>query len=81
MALFDEFEAQQTNEAKIVHSGDKLQAVAQNVLTSGKAWKEHQLGLEWIEGYHKPSMLHDQTFMKLYSILFQEIVDKKLAWN
>ncbi len=79
-ALFNEFEQQETKEAKIVKSCDKIQAMMQNVLSHGKTWKENKLGLDWIESYNKPKMLHDENFIKIYETLFQEIVEKKLSF-
>jgi len=79
-ALFNEFEQQQTKEAKIVKSCDKMQAMLQNILTNGKAWKDNYLDLNWIEDYHKSHLSHDQSFLKIYEKLFQEVVEKKLSF-
>ena len=42
-ALWDEFEASETPEAKYALSLDRLQAVMLNLATDGGSWKEHRL--------------------------------------
>ena len=39
--LWDEFEARKTNEAKFAYALDRLQPMLHNVITKGKAWRQH----------------------------------------
>lgn len=47
-ALWDEFEANETPEAKFAHSMDNLQPMMLNDASGGKAWLEHQVTLSQI---------------------------------
>lgn len=47
-ALWEEFEAQETNEAKFAHTMDNIQPAMLNDHTNGKAWIEHGVHLHQI---------------------------------
>ncbi|MGN0485519.1 MAG: HD domain-containing protein [Lachnospiraceae bacterium] len=49
-ALWEEFEAYETPEAKFAHTMDNLQPMMLNAATDGKAWKEHNVHLSQILG-------------------------------
>tara|TARA_Y100000310_G_C20630378_1_gene788313 strand:- start:799 stop:1641 length:843 start_codon:yes stop_codon:yes gene_type:complete len=79
--LFNEFEMAVTKEAKIVRSCDKIQAMLQNIITEGKTWQDNKLDLNWVEGYNKKFMVHNNTFMEIYSKLFKEVKERNLSWR
>lgn len=45
-ALWDEFEAWETPEAKFAHAMDNVQPLMLNAASDGKTWEEHQIGLD-----------------------------------
>lgn len=45
-ALWEEFEANQTPEAKFAHTLDNLQPLLLNDASGGKSWREHQVTLD-----------------------------------
>lgn len=47
-ALWEEFEARETKEAKFARTMDNVQPVMLNDATDGKAWREHEVRLEQI---------------------------------
>lgn len=49
-ALFDEFEENQTAEAKFAHAMDNLQPLLLNDSNDGGDWKEHQVSAEQVYG-------------------------------
>jgi putative hydrolase of HD superfamily len=76
--LFEEFDAGQTREAKIVRSLDKLQAVIQNVCSDGKGWKQHNLAYERVDAHKRQYMLHDPRILKLYEMVIEQAKEQKL---
>lgn len=50
IALFDEFEAYQTAEAKFAHAMDNLQPLLLNHSNNGGDWKEHQVTAKQVYG-------------------------------
>ena len=53
IALFDEFEAFQTPEAKFAHAMDHIQPLMLNAATDGKSWKEHGIRLSQVLGRNR----------------------------
>ena len=47
-ALWEEFEACETREAKFARSMDNIQPMMLNAATDGKAWEEHEVRLSQI---------------------------------
>lgn len=47
-ALWEEFEARETPEAKFAHTLDHIQPLMLNAASGGKSWKEHGIRLEQI---------------------------------
>lgn len=70
-ALWEEFEARETAEAKLVHALDKLQPILQNLCAEGKPWRDHQLTYEIVDEYKRPYMT-DPLSQKLYALLLNE---------
>ncbi len=52
-ALWDEFEARETPEAKFAHAMDNIQPLMLNDATDGKSWNEHGVTLSQVEGRNK----------------------------
>ena len=49
-ALWDEFEAEETAEAKFAHAMDHIQPLMLNAATDGKSWEEHGIRLSQVLG-------------------------------
>lgn len=47
-ALWDEFEAGETQEAKFAHTMDNIQPIMLNAASDGKGWREHEVQLNQI---------------------------------
>ncbi len=52
-ALWDEFEARETPEAKFAHTMDNIQPLMLNDATDGKSWLEHDVSLSQVEDRNK----------------------------
>ena len=48
LALWEEFEAQETSESKFARTMDNIQPIMLNAATDGKAWEEHDVHIEQI---------------------------------
>jgi len=70
-ALFDEFEAYETPEAKYAHALDNLQPLILNNSNDGGDWKEHGVTAETVYGRQTKTRLGSET-------LFREATDKIL---
>ena len=70
-ALFDEFEAYETPEAKYAHALDNLQPLILNNSNDGGDWKEHGVTAETVYGRQMKTRLGSET-------LFWEATDKIL---
>ena len=71
-ALFDEFEAYETPEAKFAHSLDNLQPLMLNNSNGGSDWVEHGVTASTIYGRQRKTRLGSQ---KLYEVTDQIIRD------
>ena len=71
-ALFDEFEAYETPEAKFAHSLDNLQPLMLNNSNGGSDWVEHGVTASTIYGRQRKTALGSQ---KLYEVTDQIIRD------
>ena len=56
-ALWDEFEAWETPEAKFAHAVDNFQPLMLNAATGGKSWVEHGIKLEQVLKRNRQSEL------------------------
>ncbi|HET6429848.1 MAG TPA: HD domain-containing protein [Phycisphaerae bacterium] len=52
-ALWEEFEARQTPEARFAAAMDRLQPMLHNVHTAGKAWREHGITLDRVLAHNR----------------------------
>ena len=53
-ALWEEFEARQTPEARFVAAVDRLQPILNNYHTEGAAWREHQIRIDQVLRRNRP---------------------------
>ncbi len=77
-ALFFELEAEETAEAKIVKSCDKIHGLLQNIITKGRGWKENNVSLEFIHKFHEGKHEHNEPIKQLYQYLAKEVQEKNL---
>ncbi|MCR4566889.1 MAG: HD domain-containing protein [Pseudobutyrivibrio sp.] len=68
IALFDEFEAYETPEAKFAHAMDNVQPLMLNNSNGGKDWKQHETTSAQVYGRQSKTALGSKK-------LFDEIVD------
>ncbi len=52
-ALWDEFEARATPEARFAQAMDRLQPILLNVATGGRGWREHAIRAEQVRAYNR----------------------------
>ena len=65
ISLFDEFEANETPEAKYAHSLDNVQPLMLNNSNDGADWREHGVSSEQVYRRHSKTKLGSE---KLYEI-------------
>ena len=73
-AIFDEFEANETMEAKYAHAMDNLQPLMLNDCNDGRDWQEHQVTSDKIYNRQKKTKLGSE---KLFSAI-DEIIQKNI---
>lgn len=61
MALFDEFEANETAEARFAHAMDNLQPLMLNHSNNGSDWVSHHAKLEAVKKRHDKTRLGSET--------------------
>ena len=76
--LFQEYLDQTSKEAEIAMSFDKIQPLMTNIMSKGRAWKEHNITHEKVDNLKRKYMLHDPFILKLYDKLLTEALDKDL---
>ena len=76
--LFEEYESESTQEAKIVKSFDKLQPTVQNLCSDGRGWKEHNITFKQVDEYKRKHMTHNKTILELYEKIMNEAKERKL---
>lgn len=77
-ALFEEFEALETPEARVVKSFDHLQPLIHNLIHDGATWKRHGLTAAMHDGKKRPNMTHNPTILALYNDLHETALKKGL---
>ena len=75
-ALFDEFEAYETAEARFAHSLDKLQPLLLNNSNEGGDWKEHQVTAEAVYGRQRKTRLGSEKLFKVTDRIIRENIRK-----
>jgi len=75
-ALFDEFEAYETAEARFAHSLDNLQPLLLNNSNEGGDWKEHQVTAEAVYGRQRKTRLGSEKLFKVTDRIIRENIRK-----
>ena len=76
IALFDEFEAYETAEAKFAHAMDNLQPLLLNDSNDGGDWKEHGVTAETVYGRHRKTRLGSEKLFAVTDAILQENIRK-----
>ena len=78
-AIFEEFEAGETPEAKFAHAMDNCQPLLLNNSNHGSDWKEHDVCLEQVMDRQKKTALGSETIFEVSKqILEQNVADGNL---
>ena len=75
-ALFDEFEAYETAEARFSHSLDNLQPLLLNNSNEGGDWKEHQVSAEAVYGRQRKTRLGSEKLFEVTDRIIRENIKK-----
>ena len=75
-ALFEEFEAYETAEAKFAHAMDNLQPLLLNNSNDGGDWKEHGVSAETVYGRQRKTRLGSETLYAVTDAILQENIRK-----
>ena len=75
-ALFDEFEAYETAEARFAHSLDNLQPLLLNNYNEGGDWKEHQVTAEAVYGRQRKTRLGSEKLFEVTDRIIRENIRK-----
>ena len=76
MALFDEFEAYETPEAKFAHAMDNLQPLMLNHSNDGGDWKEHDVSAEQVYQRQRKTKLGSEKLFEVTDRILQENIRK-----
>ena len=75
-ALFDEFEAYETPEARFAHAMDNFQPLLLNHSNNGGDWKEHQVTAEQVYGRQRKTRLGSEKLYQVTDRLLRENIEK-----
>ncbi|MCI8300252.1 MAG: HD domain-containing protein [Lachnospiraceae bacterium] len=76
VALFDEFEAYQTAEAKFAHAMDNLQPLLLNDSNQGGDWKEHQVTAEQVYARQSKTKSGSRTLFEVTDEIIKEHIKR-----
>lgn len=76
IALFDEFEAYETAEAKFAHAMDNLQPLILNDSNDGGDWKEHNVNAEQVYGRQGKTRLGSEKLFEVTDWIIKENIRK-----
>lgn len=76
VALFDEFEAYETPEAKYAHAMDNLQPLILNNSNDGGDWKEHGVSADIVYGRQSKTRLGSEKLYEVADQIIQEHIRK-----
>lgn len=79
--LWNEYEANETKEARFVQAIDKMQAFTQNVHTDGEVWQENQITPEKIIKYNENWTKQNKTFEDIFHYLWEVVESKKMFYT
>lgn len=75
-ALFDEFEANETAEARFAHAMDNLQPLLLNHSNGGSDWREHGVTAAQVYGRQEKTRLGSQVLYEATERILQEHIKK-----
>lgn len=75
-ALFDEFEAYETPEAKFAHTMDNLQPLILNNSNEGGDWQEHNVTAEQVYTRQRQSHLGSEQLFSVIDSILQDNIQK-----
>ena len=76
IALFDEFELNETPEAKFAHAMDNLQPLMLNDSNDGGDWREHAVTKAQIYGRHSKTKEGSETLFDLADMIIRKHIEK-----
>ncbi len=76
IALWEEFEARQTPEAKFARSLDRIQPLTHNASTQGHAWKKHNVKRHQVEAVNRCIEDGSET---LWAYAKKELIERSVA--
>ena len=76
IALFDEFEANETAEAKFAHAMDNFQPLLLNDSNDGGDWKDHQVTAEKVYGRQSKTKLGSEVIYEVTDQILQNHINK-----
>ena len=76
IALFDEFEANETPEARFAHAMDNFQPLLLNNSNDGGDWKEHQVTAEKVYSRQSKTKLGSETIYEVTNHILQNHIKK-----
>lgn len=75
-AIFDEFEENQTAEAKFVHAIDNIQPIMLNNSNNGSDWKEHNVAAEQVYERNQKTMKGSEKLFALVDKILKSHIKK-----
>lgn len=72
ISLFDEFEANESAEARFAHAMDNLQPLMLNNSNGGGDWKEHEVTSQQVYGRQKKTKLGSEKLYELTDMILKE---------
>ena len=76
VSLFDEFEANETPEAKFAHAMDNLQPLMLNDSNDGADWREHGVAAEQVYNRHSKTKLGSEKLYEITDGILQANIEK-----
>jgi len=76
MSLFDEFEANETPEAKYAHAMDNFQPLILNNSNNGGDWKEHNVTAKQVYGRQTKTRAGSEKIYEITDMLIKENISK-----
>lgn len=76
IALFDEFEAYETAEAKFAHSLDNLQPLLLNNSNDGSDWREHRVTADAVYGRQRKTRIGSEKLFEVTDEIIRDHIQK-----
>ena len=76
VSLFDEFEANETSEAKFAHAMDNLQPLMLNDSNGGADWNDHGVAAEQVYKRHSKTKLGSEKLYEITDGILQANIEK-----